>query len=157
MKTDIILFGLWVVLGLSLGACSEDKGNYSYTEINEVTIERIASAYTCEAGGRLFIQPDVKSLDEAAADLSYLWTINANKVSEDEILDITLPPLGYGRQLAALTVFDNVTKMQYRKTFFVDVVNPFNWGYYFLTRKEDASTEIAYIHAVKQEDRPWKM
>lgn len=147
METNKILYGFFVVC-LLLGACAEDKGNYNYTLINEVTIDSILSTYSCEAGSRLYIKPDIKSLDETTADLSYSWSIKDTEVSTDKILDITLPPLDYGQQLAALTITDNVTKMQYRRTFLLEIVNPFNWGYYFLTRKDDGSTEMAYIQAV---------
>lgn len=146
MKTNV-LYSLGIIC-LLLGACAEDKGNYDYTPINEVTIDSILSTYSCEAGSRLYINPDIKSLDEATADLSYSWSIKDKEVSTDKILDITLPPLDYGQQLAALTITDNVTKMQYRRTFYLEIVNPFNWGYYFLTRKDDGSSEIAYIQAV---------
>ncbi len=116
METNKILYGFFVVC-LLLGACAEDKGNYNYTLINEVTIDSILSTYSCEAGSRLYIKPDIKSLDETTADLSYSWSIKDTEVSTDKILDITLPPLDYGQQLAALTITDNVTKMQYRRTF----------------------------------------
>lgn len=150
MKTNKIYMGLCAAICWLLFACAEDKGNYDYIQINEVTIDSIRASYSCEAGGRLYIKPDVRSLDESTADLSYSWTIKETEVSKDKILDVTLPPLDYGQQLAALTVTDNVTKMQYRQTFYLEIVNPFNWGYYFLTRKDDGSTEMAYIQATPE-------
>ena len=149
MKTNKIYMGLCAAICWLLSACAEDKGNYNYIQINEVTIDNIRASYSCEAGGRLYISPDIKSLDEATADLSYSWSIKNEEISTDKILDVTLPPLDYGEQLAALTVTDNVTKMQYRKTFNLNIVNSFNWGYYFLTRKDDGSTEMAYIQATQ--------
>lgn len=110
------------------------------------------SSYTFEAGSHVLIKPDIRSLDEASADLSYSWTIGETELSTDPILDIVLPPLDYGQQLAALTIIDNVTKMQYRQTFNINIVNSFNWGYYFLTRKDDGSTEMAYIQATKDKE-----
>ncbi|MDE7073485.1 MAG: hypothetical protein K2O69_00295 [Odoribacter sp.] len=147
MKTDKILYSLLAACLLLAGACAEDKGNYDYTPINEVIIDSIPSVRYCEAGGRLYIKPDIKSLNEATADLSYSWSVENKEISTNKILDIALPPLDYKRHLAALTVTDNVTKMQYRETFYLEVTSPFNWGYYFLTRKDDGATEIAYIQA----------
>lgn len=137
--------------GLLAGACSEDKGNYDYTSINEVTIEAIADQ-TLEAGSQLQITPVIAMLDENNANLSYLWTIDDEEVSTERELDITLPPLSYGGHLCALTVRDNDNGMQYRQTFDIVIVNPFNWGYYFLTRKDDGSTEMAYLPAREADD-----
>ena len=61
------------------------------------------------------------------ADLSYSWTIDGEEVSKEKILDITLPPLSYQNHLCALTVTDNISGMQYRWTFNLSIVNPFNW------------------------------
>ena len=95
MKTDKILYVFFVACLLLVEACAEDKGNYDYIQINEVTIDSIRTLYSCEAGGHLYINPDIKSLDEATADLSYSWSIENKEISTDKILDIDLPPLDY--------------------------------------------------------------
>lgn len=149
MKTNKLLYGSFLSLAILLTGCSEDKGNYSYTKINEVTIGNIENLYTAELGSSFKIEPNIISLNETTADLSYSWTIENQEVSTEKVLDIVLPPLKYGTHLCALTITDNISKMQYRETFELVIVNPFNWGYYFLTRNDDGSTELAYIRAQK--------
>lgn len=156
MRINKLLYGSFLVLVLLLFGCAEDKGNYDYTLINEVMIDGIASSYTVELGGALRIEPSITSLDELTADLAYSWSIEGNEISTDKVLDVVLPPLDYGVHLCALTIVDNVSKMQYRETFNIEVVNPFNWGYYFFTRAEDGSTEMAYIQATLDVDPTMK-
>ena len=147
MKIRNFLYMIFFWMGAGIIACSEDKGNYDYTSLNEVTIDSIATSYMREAGSNLYINPHISSLDEATADLSYSWTIEGEEVSQEKVLDIALPPLGYQNHLCALTVTDNSSGMQYQQTFNLNIVNPFNFGYYFLTMREDNSTEMAYIQA----------
>ncbi len=149
---SLFLYTVFAAIGVFAVACSADKGNYDYTTLNEVTIDSINGTYTLEAGAQFYIEPDIKSLDETTADLSYSWTIEGEEVSQERVLDITLPPLSFQTHLCALTVTDNVSGMQYRQTFNLSIVNPFNYGYFFLTEREDNSTEVAYIQAVPEED-----
>ena len=149
---DLFLYAVPIAIGSLSFACSEDKGNYDYTSLNEVSIDSILASYVREAGAELYIDPGVSSVDEGAANLSFSWSIAGEEVSQEEILDIALPPLSYDTHLCALTVTDNASGMQYRQTFELRVVNPFNYGYYFLTERDDHSTELAYIQAVSDED-----
>lgn len=145
---DLFLNVALVGIVATLIACSDDQGNYDYTALNEVLIDSIGTSYMREAGTDIYINPGVRSLNEEMADLSYSWTIDGEEVSKEEVLDITLPPLSYQNHLCALTVTDNISGMQYRWTFNLSIVNPFNFGYYFLTMRDDNSTEIAYIQAI---------
>lgn len=150
MKRHIFPYATVLALSLLTGSCAEDNGNYNYKSINEVTIATIDDQF-CEAGAHLTISPTLTILDENSANLTYSWTIGTDEVSTEKDLDIDLPALSYGGHLCALTVKDCDTGMQYRQTFTLTIANPFNYGYYFLTRKDDGSTEMAYIQA-KAED-----
>lgn len=150
MKRHIFPYATVLALSLLTGSCAEDNGNYNYKSINEVTIATIDDQF-CEAGAHLTISPALTILDENSANLTYSWTIGTDEVSTEKDLDIDLPALSYGGHLCALTVKDCDTGMQYRQTFTLTIANPFNYGYYFLTRKDDGSTEMAYIQA-KEED-----
>lgn len=149
---DLFLYVALVGIVVIWSACSEDKGNYDYAALNEVSIDSIGTSYMREAGADIYINPGVRSLNEEMADLSYSWTIDGEEVSKEKILDITLPPLSYQNHLCALTVTDNISGMQYRWTFNLSIVNPFNFGYYFLTMRDDNSTEMAYIQAVTDDN-----
>ena len=152
MKRFLFPYTMAFALAFSLGACSEDEGNYDYTQINEVTIEGIEVNAVYEAGSQIVATPTITVLDEATSNLSYQWTINGMEVSTERILDTMLPPLDYGDQLCALTITDNDTGMQYIQTFNIQVMNLFNYGYYFFTRLDDNSAEMAYIQAKETDD-----
>ena len=147
MKRTTLLYSTILSLGLLMGACAEDDGNYDYTPINSVTIEGLEEDLLVEAGSRLQLTPVLNITDESSINLSYEWTIGETVVSNERNLDIALPPLDYGEHLCALTIRDLDNGMQYRMTFSLTITNPFNYGYYFLTRMDDGSTEMAYIPA----------
>lgn len=147
MKRTTLLYSTILSLGLLMGACAEDDGNYDYTPINSVTIEGLEEDLLVEAGSRLQLTPVLNITDESNINLSYEWTIGETVVSTERNLDIALPPLDYGEHLCALTIRDLDNGMQYRMTFSLTITNPFNYGYYFLTRMDDGSTEMAYIPA----------
>lgn len=150
MKRHIFPYATVLALSLLTGACAEDNGNYNYKNINEVTIATIDDQF-CEAGAHLSIAPTLTILDESSINLTYSWTIDTKEVSTERNLDIDLPALSYGDHLCALTIKDSDTGMQYRQTFALTIANPFNYGYYFLSRKDDGSTEMTYIQS-KTED-----
>lgn len=152
MKLHIFPYATVLTLSLLIGACAEDNGNYNYKSINKVTIATIDDQF-CEAGAHLTITPDLTIFDESSINLTYSWTIGTKEVSTERNLDIDLPALSYdNKHICALTIKDKDTGMQYRQTFTLTVANPFNYGYYFLTRKNDGSTEMAYIQSKKTDD-----
>ncbi len=151
MKRHIFPHAAVLALSLLTWSCAEDDGNYNYKSINSVAIGPIDNQL-CEAGAHLAITPDLTILDDGSINLAYSWTVGTNEVSTERNLDIDLPVLSYGGHLCALTIKDIDTGMQYRRTFTLTITNPFNYGYYFLTRKDDGSTEMAYIQAKEEDD-----
>ena len=145
------LYSAILAFGLLMGACAEDDGNYDYTSINEITIETIDYQMVL-AGEELKITPVITAVDESSLNLSYEWAIGGTVVSNERNLDIALPPMDYGEHLCAFTIKDLDNGMQYRQTFTINITNPFNYGYYFLTRLDDGSTEMAYIQAREEDD-----
>ena len=117
MKRTTLLYSTILSLGLLMGACAEDDGNYDYTPINSVTIEGLEEDLLVEAGSRLQLTPVLNITDESSINLSYEWTIGETVVSNERNLDIALPPLDYGEHLCALTIRDLDNGMQYRMTF----------------------------------------
>ena len=68
---DLFLYVALVGIVVIWSACSEDKGNYDYAALNEVSIDSIGTSYMREAGADIYINPGVRSLNEEMADLSY--------------------------------------------------------------------------------------
>lgn len=126
-------------------SCSSDKGNYDYTTIDDVSISLPANSYNVVSGGQLKITPTLShSLTEGNA-LTYEWQIDGKTVSHEEVLDILLPAMGYGKKTCAFIVQDNTTGMKFIKTFNIEVVGQINIGYYFLTEDEEKNSVLTYL------------
>lgn len=144
MKNKYLLYFMSCLLFLS---CSEDKGNYDYTSIDELEITGIKNAYTAVIGDSLNIPVTLKhTVDTKDPDMSYNWEIDGRSIANTRELHI-LPPsdLSFGNKLCRYTVTNKITGMKYFQTFNTNIVSPFNWGYYFLTEKEDHSTVLSYF------------
>ena len=84
-KSKYTVFGIIICLLLSLYSCNEDKGNYEYEELNEVTIEGIEersklpndpAAYSSNVGEIFTITPELTfSLMEDESSYSFQWYV----------------------------------------------------------------------------------
>lgn len=135
-----------------LGGCSEDKGNYDYTAVDDISIDLPSSSYNVVSGGKLQIKPTLTHSIQAN-DLSYEWEIDGQKVSTERDLDVQLPAMGYGQKTCAFMVKDNVTGMKFIKTFSIQVVGQINIGYYFLTQDASENSLLAYL-PIATDDNP---
>lgn len=135
-----------MVAMLLLCNCSQDKGNYDYTEIDDVTISLPASLYNVISGGNLKITPTLEhSLKDKQDELSYAWEIDGNVVSNELNLDIMLPAMSYGTKDCALIVTDETTGMKFYKSFEIEVVGEISVGYYFLTEDDQNKTLLSFL------------
>lgn len=85
-------------------SCVEDKGNYDYTAINELTISGIATNYTVESFSDLAINPLIDGTQGFSVDdYSYLWCLyksnhaynGVDTLSTDRALNVAInAPLG---------------------------------------------------------------
>lgn len=145
MKTKYILY---LLLGLLVFACSEDKGNYSYTPINDLTISGIQTKdYNFVISDTLRIPVTLtRSLKNTEENLSFSWVFDGKEVATTKDLCISSPEgVSYGKKDCQYVVTDHSNGMKWYKRFTVNVVSSFNWGYYFLTEKEDHSAVISYL------------
>ena len=66
-----------IIMGLLLGACYDDLGNYDYKEINELTVvlpEVVEVVVANKDSVKVVLQPEVKqSAREDNSNLAYLW------------------------------------------------------------------------------------
>lgn len=145
MKTKYLLFSLFCLFAM---ACSEDKGNYDYTPINDLTISGIKDkTYVWTSGTTLKIPVTLeRSLNQTEENLTYLWEIDGKKVSTDKNLETEIPAgVSYGDKTCRFSVTDKTNGVVWSKTFKVSIVSEFSWGYYFLTEKDDHSTVISFL------------
>ena len=66
-----------IIMGLLLGACYDDLGNYNYKEINELTVvlpEVVEVVVANKDSVKVVLRPEVKqSAREDNGNLTYLW------------------------------------------------------------------------------------
>lgn len=80
MMTNIFKypFALLLLTASIFTSCRKDLGNYTYTEINEGTINNMETAYSASRGAMLTINPSLVFTKDDKADTSkytYSWTI----------------------------------------------------------------------------------
>lgn len=145
MKKLIYILSLFIII-LSIG-CAEDKGNYDYTKINEIAISGIEPNYSFTSGKTILIEPYFEFQRDSLEDgLEYRWTINGTEVATTRNLDYNISDeIGYGIKKCRYEIFDTKNGMKYFKSFELEVACQFSWGYYFLTKRADNSTELGYF------------
>ena len=78
--------------------CTEDKGNYDYTPLNDLTIGGFEKSYTVEQSERLSIAADIKGAEGFDASrydyLWYAWRVNnaaaPDTLSQEKNLDVEI-------------------------------------------------------------------
>ena len=135
MKTKLILLFLCISLFFS---CYEDKGNYSYGELETIKISNVESEYTkIYLDERLQIDPQVETSDPHA-DLKYKWTFLGDTIalSSQLALDtfMSWKPASYN---LVLQVTNSNTGYTVYKQTKVTVNTEFSIGWYVL--KDDGS------------------
>lgn len=142
-----------ILLGFS---CAEDKGNYSYTELNEVAISDIKDKYDVELGKELVIAPTLEyTLKEAEEEFAYEWYLLKGSKKEGEYwtavkeevllqegttLNLMIGGENFpasGSYLLGFKVTNKQTSVAYFQRFEVNVSLTYRLGYVAITEKED--------------------
>lgn len=138
-----------LLLVTMIASCAEDKGNYDYTSLNDVVVERFneGKAYVTSIGKTITIETNLTyKLNEKPDDFSYLWIIGADTVSKEKNLVYTVPERSpYGNTDCNYVVTNKLNGMKYFRPFSINVVSLFNWGFYILTKAPDNSSQIAFL------------
>lgn len=149
------VFILYIGMILLVGGCYDDKGNYDYTDIGDITITGIENSYTAIAlAKKLEIKPTVTSKNPEDT-FEYLWTVynpnyydsyltEAIKVDtigreKDLSYEVNLQQGSYTLVYTVKNVNNNYTV--YRKIP-LTVSTQFNEGFYMLKETESGDTEL---------------
>ena len=133
---------IWILsLSVLILGCMDDKGNYSYSELNKITIDNIAWSNSINYGDPLNITPELSfSLDSVNVSLSYEWIVNG------VVIDSTSPELHIesfkefvGNRRCYFRVEDNSTGMKYTAEFMVNVSGTYQAGWLILSEKDNKS------------------
>ncbi|SKD06274.1 PKD-like family protein [Chitinophaga ginsengisegetis] len=143
------------IFALLLSACMKDKGNYTYTPINSITIQGVDSAYLLDYGTRLQIKPVLKfSKDdhEDTANYTYNWvadhlvgyTMAPTIISTSRNLD-TVITLDYGLYAMYYRVTDKKTGVFTDSYFTLNVGAPSYEGWMMLCDMENGNSRLDMI------------
>lgn len=149
----------WIIGGLLLwiaGACTEDKGNYDYTPLNELTIGGLEKSYTVEQSERLSIVADIKGKDGFDADrydyLWYTWRINnaadPDTLSREKDLDINVE-IAVGEYNLRYVVTEKETGVYYKTDVDMYVINSYSQGVVALS-SVDGKANLTFINSVNR-------
>lgn len=149
----------WIVgclLLLGIGACTEDKGNYDYTRLNDLTIGGLEKSYTVEQSERLSIAADitgVEGFDASRYDyLWYAWRINnaadPDTLSYEKDLDVEIG-IAVGNYQLRYLVTDKETGVYYKQEAELNVINSYSAGVVVLSSVE-GKANVTFINAANR-------
>ena len=86
MKTKLMI--LWVMIGTLLAACYDDKGNYNYEAMNDITITFNERSYSAVLGEVVKIEPQLSfTIKEDQKALKFEWSFLGKIISRDRNLE----------------------------------------------------------------------
>lgn len=141
-----ICFVIMAVSACLLSSCYEDKGNYEYRQMNDVTIEIPLETSEYSLGDILKIEPKLSfSAGEETSHLTYSWSLDRREISTERNLNWTVDEEGKYMDLR-LTVMDPQTGVSYFGSGMITVTSPYvNSGWLVLSEKEDGTSMLTFL------------
>lgn len=154
MRRMLILLG--ILLLLAAVACTEDKGNYDYVPLNELTLEGMAEAYQVEQDSVIAIAMTITGKEGfSETDYDFLWY--AWSETEEEGVPDTLSyekdlnvvmDMPIGEYTLRYVVTEKETGVYYAAEADLSVINSFSKGVVALSRIEGGESDLTFINSV---------
>lgn len=154
MRRMLILLG--ILLLLAAVACTEDKGNYDYVPLNELTLEGMAEAYQVEQDSVIAIAMTITGKEGfSETDYDFLWYAWSD--TEDESVPDTLSyekdlnvvmDMPIGEYTLRYVVTEKETNVYYAVEADLSVINSFSKGVVALSRIEGGESDLTFINSV---------
>ena len=153
-----------VILSCCLfSACYEDKGNYDYRQMNDITIHIPLENNEYVMGDKLEITPNLEfAVGKESNELTYSWTFGGKEISTERNLNWIVDDPGQYKDLR-LAVKDEITGVTYFGTALISVISPYaSSAWVVLSAKEDGTTMLTYMRptrteAENEEDRKYTL
>lgn len=149
MKRTFYIYAYSILIGaLCCYSCYDDKGNYTYTEINKITISGLEEEYSLRLGDPITIKPVINfAISDEEADYTYQWvwinasykekSYNAYVWSEEKEWDNFPIGLPSGTHSFYYRIKDNKTGViWFSDTFKIKIVNDISAGFFILSEVE---------------------
>lgn len=138
MKNYIGKIGM-VLLAIWLTGCYDDKGNYDYSQLPEVTVTGLQPEYTAYMAEPFRIPVTVEVKNGDPANFSYEWKVDGKVVSTEKDLDVIVDFPAKVGMYAQYDVIDNETGVRYINLFTVSVSSAYKNGWLILSDLGDKS------------------
>lgn len=147
-------YSLVGMLGIMLlTSCYRDKGNYSYQDLNEISID-LPEIVSVQQGMVLEVSPDLSfALEEDEGNLSYEWVISI-PTSADSVNVVLSTDRNFAKRIDyasgntypfSFNVTDNNTGITYRKGMELEVRTNYQPGY-FVLEQYDSYSDISFYN-----------
>lgn len=110
--------------------------------------------YLIAQNGKIIITPVIKRENEQTeSGLEFQWIIDGNIVSVERNLEISIPfNISNGRKLCRYNVLDAQYDKLFSKEFYINITNPFGYGYYFLSVDGNFNSLLSHINIDKNSE-----
>ncbi|WP_343321659.1 PKD-like family lipoprotein [Sphingobacterium multivorum] len=141
---------------LIVGGCSKDLGNYNYKDVNTITITGLLEAnhptgriYEIPFNDTIRLNPTVMGTLSASdtTQLTFEWKVDSVAVSKSKNL-FYVANKRYGKISAEFTVTDRSTGITSSYNCFLNIVNPYKWGYYVLTQDKLKAASLYCLSSI---------
>lgn len=142
---------------LSLNSCYEDKGNYEYSDTNEIVINLKSTYFADSYNTTVEVAPEItQTIRKDNANLTYTWYLldenflNAeNVLGKEEKLTVVIDKDKEGDSFSflrkmRLAVLDNETGLVHNKDFTVNITRPY-YNCWTILHKKDGVTKLATV------------
>ena len=130
---------LLVLLAIFATGCYEDKGNYDYSQLPEVTVKGLQEEYTAYMAEPFRIPVTVEIKNGDPADFSYEWKVDGKVISTNRDLDVIVDFPAKAGLYGQYDVIDNNTGIHYISFFTVSVSSAYKNGWLILSDLGDKS------------------
>ena len=158
MRKTIIFWG--IVCSWLLSGCYEDKGNYDYIEVNEVTVTvKPANTYTIYGylGEELTVVPELTFQNPSdTLEFDYAWKLDTTVISRERVLKYT-----HEGKCAIYSLNLFVTDRKSGQVYYdrngvaLQIDSPYKYGFVLLAEKSDGTTELHFLRLEKPTDKPF--
>lgn len=141
---------------LAMGGCSKDLGNYNYQDVNAIVITGLldgshptARIYEIPFNDTVRLNPTVTGTLSATdtTALSFEWKVDSVVISKTKNLTYVANKR-YGKISAEFNVTDRSTGTTTSYNCFLNIVNPYKWGYYVLTQDKSKAASLYCLSSI---------
>ncbi len=137
--------------------CTEDHGNYDYSQINSIAIGGLEEQYNVDRFDRLNITPELQFAEGENLNLGFEWVVNGHVISTDRVCDAEITEAANGTTSDNISPYDSYlcvtdldNNLKYYRDFTVKVTNAYSISLYMLSELADGTASLS----MQRRDKP---